>query len=128
RPCLHELLEGSRIPLPDKPAPRKKSPELEARLAKIKAQIEEQEYDMMTRDVRRAELDQGDPSDFKSASGAIGEGLNVLVTKGTAFATGYYASVAAWGTDPFWNTIAGLVGLIIGFFIETTLFVARSSR
>eukprot|EP00960_Hanusia_phi_P073000 767922-Hanusia_phi.AAC.7 len=127
RPFLHELLQGSRIPLPEKPAPKKRSPELEARLAKIKAQLEEEEYEKMTRDVRKTELEQ-DPSDMKAASNAMGEGLNVLVAKGTAFATGYYASVAAWGRDPFWNTIAGLVGLIIGFFVETTLFVARSSR
>ena len=60
-------------------------------------------------------------------SASIGEGVNILVTKGTFFAVAYCASLAAWGSDPVKNISAGLVGLIIGFFVETTLFVLRSS-
>lgn len=40
---------------------------------------------------------------------------------------GVVRQVAAWGREPVTNIGAGLAGLTFGFFMETTLFVLRSS-
>eukprot|EP00287_Rhodomonas_sp_CCMP768_P013671 CAMPEP_0196757370 /NCGR_PEP_ID=MMETSP1091-20130531/103631_1 /TAXON_ID=302021 /ORGANISM="Rhodomonas sp., Strain CCMP768" /LENGTH=240 /DNA_ID=CAMNT_0042106143 /DNA_START=20 /DNA_END=742 /DNA_ORIENTATION=- len=124
---LHEILAGSSVTPPDPPPPKQKNPEAEARLQKVKAELEDREYEMMTRDVRRQEIEQQDVGEIKTLSQSLGEGVNILVAKGTAFAIGWFASRAAWGYDPLWNLIAGLVGLIIGFMLESLLFVLRSS-
>jgi hypothetical protein len=109
RPYLHEFLAESSLCPPEGPAPRKRDPAHQARMDAIRAQLEEREYDRMTMDVRRQELSQGDAGEMTGVMNSLGEGLNILVAKGTAFAVGYFASMAG-GVDPVWNTICGLLG------------------
>ena len=109
RPYLHEFLAESSLCPPEGPAPRKRDPAQQARMDAIQAQLEEREYDRMTMDVRRQELSQGEAGEMTGVMNSLGEGLNILVAKGTAFAVGYFASMAG-GVDPVWNTICGLLG------------------
>eukprot|EP00961_Rhodomonas_salina_P111320 1497687-Rhodomonas_salina.1 len=58
---------------------KKKNPEVEGRLFKIRAELEDREYEMMTRDVRRAEIEQQDSGEIRTLSQSLGEGVNILV-------------------------------------------------
>mmetsp|Transcript_61188 Transcript_61188/g.146175 ORF Transcript_61188/g.146175 Transcript_61188/m.146175 type:complete len:255 (+) Transcript_61188:19-783(+) len=126
-PYLHVLLEGSGVAPPDPLPVKKRNPEMEARLLRIRAELEEREYEELTKDIRKEEFAHRDAGEMVTMSNSLGEGVNILVTKGTFFAVGYFASVAAWGREPVTNIGAGLAGLTFGFFMETTLFVLRSS-
>ena len=106
-PYLHELLAGSVVKPPEGPAPKKTDPAYERHMDAVRAQLEEREYDRMTLDVRRRELMQNDAGEISGAMCSLGEGLNILVAKGTAFAVGYFASMAA-GREPVWNIICGI--------------------
>lgn len=108
-PYLHEFLAESSLCPPEGPPPRKQDPAQKARMDAIRAQLEEREYDRMTMDVRRQELAQREAGEMTGVMNSLGEGLNILVAKGTAFAVGYFASMAG-GVDPVWNTICGLLG------------------
>ena len=55
------------------------------------------------------DVSQRDAGEMSGVMNSLGEGLNILVAKGTAFAVGYFASMAG-GVDPVWNTICGLLG------------------
>eukprot|EP00291_Cryptomonas_curvata_P002553 CAMPEP_0172184328 /NCGR_PEP_ID=MMETSP1050-20130122/19510_1 /TAXON_ID=233186 /ORGANISM="Cryptomonas curvata, Strain CCAP979/52" /LENGTH=179 /DNA_ID=CAMNT_0012858105 /DNA_START=48 /DNA_END=583 /DNA_ORIENTATION=- len=121
---LHELLAESSVEPPPPPPERKRNPELVKRLDKIRTYLEDREYDEMVKDVRRGEIDASNLGEMRSLSSQLGEGVNIIVAKATAFAVGFYASKALYGDDPVYNTIAGLVGLIVGLAVEACLYVA----
>jgi hypothetical protein len=53
RQYLHELLAGSSVAAPDLLPAKKRNPELEKRLQQIRAELEEREYEDLTRDIRK---------------------------------------------------------------------------
>ncbi|XP_051848300.1 transmembrane protein 199 [Antechinus flavipes] len=93
---LHELLEGSEIYLPEVVRPPR-NPELVARLERIKAQLANEEYKRITRNVSCQALRQeGNLADFgrqvRSVKAVIITIFNFIVTVAAAFACTFLGS------------------------------------
>ncbi|XP_077167223.1 vacuolar ATPase assembly protein VMA12 [Paroedura picta] len=93
---LHELLEGSEIFLPEVKKPPR-NPELVARLETIKAQLANEEYKRMTKNVNSQELNRyGTLADLgrqvRSSKTVVITVFNFLVTVGATFACTYLGS------------------------------------
>uniref|UniRef100_A0A670JQG2 Transmembrane protein 199 n=1 Tax=Podarcis muralis TaxID=64176 RepID=A0A670JQG2_PODMU len=93
---LHELLEGSEIFLPEEKKPPR-NPELVARLEKIKAQLANEEYKKITRNINCQELNRyGTLADLgrqvRSTKALVVTIVNFLVTVGATFACTYLGS------------------------------------
>uniref|UniRef100_G3WH79 Transmembrane protein 199 n=1 Tax=Sarcophilus harrisii TaxID=9305 RepID=G3WH79_SARHA len=93
---LHELLEGSEIYLPEVVRPPR-NPELVARLERIKAQLANEEYKRITRNVSCQALRQeGSLADFgrqvRSVKAVVITIFNFIVTVAAAFACTFLGS------------------------------------
>ncbi|XP_069766951.1 transmembrane protein 199 isoform X2 [Narcine bancroftii] len=92
---LHELLEGAEIFTPEVKLPER-NPQLVARLEKIKAKLENEEYRRITKNVNCQINRHGTLGDLgrqvRSAKAVVVTVINYLVTVGAAFACAYLAS------------------------------------
>mmetsp|Transcript_5349 Transcript_5349/g.11701 ORF Transcript_5349/g.11701 Transcript_5349/m.11701 type:complete len:259 (-) Transcript_5349:407-1183(-) len=125
---LHDLCQGSSLSL-NSPAPRQRSPELQARLAKLQEQVDNMRYDAMVADItqpeREAEARRGEM--LATTYLQFGFGVHVIVTMGTFFALGYVPAKYLFKLSETWAGMLGALGLTVGLLLETVLLIIRSN-
>ena len=120
---LHELVKSSRVFTENIPEP-KRSTELIARLAKLKAEQEQKEYNRMVANVKKKRVTIGD--DFgavvRTTKQQIMTVINFIISIVAAFAFGYVSSQCAFSNDfglrlIFSIVVASVVALAELFFM-----------
>ena len=120
---LHELVKSSRVFTENIPEP-KRSTELIARLAKLKAEQEQKEYNRMVANVKKKRVTIGD--DFgavvRTTKQQIMTVINFIISIVAAFAFGYVSSQYAFSNDfglrlIFSIVVASVVALAELFFM-----------
>ncbi|KAL2324785.1 hypothetical protein Fmac_023843 [Flemingia macrophylla] len=124
RPDLTRLFSGTRF-IFSSPKPREKSEELKARLTKLQDLAERKAYQELVKDIAPPK-DVQEP--FSSYKDQLGFGLHVLVTMFTGYLLGYAAFRALFNHSPAMNAAGGILGLVGAMFVETFLFIIRSSN
>lgn len=124
RPDLTRLFSGTRF-IFSSPKPREKSEELKARLKKLEDLAERKAYQELVKDITPPK-DVQEP--FSSYKDQLGFGLHVLVTMFTGYLVGYAAFRALFNHSPAMNAAGGILGLVGAMFVETFLFIIRSSN
>ncbi|KAK7244698.1 hypothetical protein RIF29_39523 [Crotalaria pallida] len=124
RPDLTRLFSGTRFVL-STPKPREKSEELKARLKKLDEIAERKAYQELVKDIAPKNDVVDEP--FSSYKDQLGFGLHVLVTMFTGYLLGYAAFRALFNHSPAMNAAGGILGLVGAMFVETFLFIIRSS-
>lgn len=124
RPDLLHLFSGSNFVL-STPKPREKSEELKARLKKLSDLAERKAYNELVKDIT-PKKDVSEP--FSSYKDQLGFGLHVVVTMFTGFLVGYATFRALFNHSPAMNAAGGILGLIFVMFLETFLFIIRTSK
>lgn len=125
RPDLTRLFLGTRFVFCS-PKPREKSEELKARLKKLEDLAERKAYQELVKDIAPPRDD--DPEPFSSYKDQLGFGLHVVVTMFTGYLIGYAAFRALFNHSPAMNAAGGILGLVGAMFVETFLFIIRSSN
>jgi len=128
---VHELLEDSKIVIPEDPSVRKKTsdPAKEARLAKLRAQLEHKRYEKMVENVdfEKTYREQvRDSREIKSFNTSMSIGINVIVTAVTVFAIAWYLFNRSFG--PVVGVLAGTLCAAVALTVEVLLFVIRGSE
>lgn len=124
RPDLTRLLSGTRF-IFSSPKPREKSEELKARLKRLQDIAERKAYQDLVKDITPPK-DVQEP--FSSYKDQLGFGLHVVVTMFTGYLLGYAAFRALFNHSPAMNAAGGILGLVAAMFVETFLFIIRSSN
>ncbi|KAG4983983.1 hypothetical protein AAZX31_10G201500 [Glycine max] len=124
RPDLTRLFSGTRF-IFSSPKPREKSEELKARLKKLEDIAERKAYQELVKDITPPK-DVQEP--FSSYKDQLGFGLHVVVTMFTGYLLGYAAFRALFNHSPAMNAAGGILGLVGAMFVETFLFIIRSSN
>lgn len=131
-PSLSSLLRASELHRTHADAvaahapPPRRDPKLEARVARLKARLEESEYAHMVRDVSRAAGSNAELESRRMSKLApqMSLGANVIVTMATCFVAGYFVFKNSSGSETV-GLIGGIAGLIIAMAVEATLLVTR---
>lgn len=129
-PCLHRLLAGTQVVLP-KPIPQERSPELEARLERLRADQANREYDLMTCNIggaisKRTPADEKLSTQVKSMNRQLTFVVNFVITVGCAFAFGYKAAEMGLASpNVALQLICGMV-LALGVFVADLYFMLKS--
>ncbi|CAL0315271.1 unnamed protein product [Lupinus luteus] len=124
RPELNRLFSDTRFVF-SSPKPREKSEELKARLKKLEEIAERKAYQELVKDIT-PNRDVAEP--FSSYKDQLGFGLHVIVTMFTGYLVGYAAFRALFNHSPAMNAAGGILGLVGAMFVETFLFIIRSSN
>ncbi|KAK7379785.1 hypothetical protein VNO78_34304 [Psophocarpus tetragonolobus] len=124
RPELTRLFSGTRFAF-SSPKPREKSEELKARLKKLEDIAERKAYQELVKDISPPKDDQ---EPFSSYKDQLGFGLHVVVTMFTGYLVGYAAFRALFNQSPALNAAGGILGLVGAMFVETFLFIIRTSN
>ncbi|OIW04696.1 hypothetical protein TanjilG_06762 [Lupinus angustifolius] len=124
RPELNRLFSGTRFVF-SSPKPREKSEELKARLKKLEEIAERKAYQELVKDITP---NRDVPEPFSSYKDQLGFGLHVIVTMFTGYLVGYAAFRALFDHSPAMNAAGGILGLVGAMFVETFLFIIRSSN
>nr|ACU24200.1 unknown [Glycine max] len=124
RPDLTRLFSGTRF-IFSSPKPREKSEELKARLKKLEDIAERKAYQELVKDITPPK---DVPEPFSSYKDQLGFGLHVVVTMFTGYLFGYAAFRALFNHSPAMNAAGGILGLVGAMFVETFLFIIRSSN
>ncbi|RZB44487.1 hypothetical protein D0Y65_054446, partial [Glycine soja] len=124
RPDLTRLFSGTRF-IFSSPKPREKSEELKARLKKLEDIAERKAYQELVKDITPPK---DVPEPFSSYKDQLGFGLHVVVTMFTGYLLGYAAFRALFNHSPAMNAAGGILGLVGAMFVETFLFIIRSSN
>lgn len=106
------------------PPPR--SPQLEARLARIRARNELAEYNRMVKDIRGVQINQAASAAESVArfGSQMSIAMNVIITMGTCFVAGYFVFRHSSGNETV-GLIGGLIGLIGAMVVEAVLIMTR---
>lgn len=125
---LHTVCKGSQLVL-QPPQARQKSPELQARLAKLQAALEQQHYDRMVHDVTEKERAAATAAEglFRSFKDQLSFGIHVLVMMGTFYALGHVAG-RGLSLKTSVHAACGLVGLVLALLLESVLLIIRTSH
>ncbi|KAL5477276.1 hypothetical protein EMCRGX_G024048 [Ephydatia muelleri] len=116
---LHELMKGSEIILPTL-KPLERNPKLVARLNRIKAQVEQREYNKMVGNVDASLPDTVDVNlafELRTATREVSFMVNLLLTIVGCFVFGFFASYYA-GFSVITCTFVGLLFGMVAFFAD----------
>lgn len=127
-PWMHEVIKGSALAF-KRPPPRPQCLEFQQRLAKLRAAQQEKEYQEMTQDVTRLERETRlkEQDAFATFKDQIGFGLHVVVIMYTCYLLGEYAG-QSFSSSSSAKLAGGLGGMCVGMFVETFLFIIRTTR
>lgn len=131
-PPLSSLLRSTTIHLSHEAAvsalapPPPRDPELEARINRLRARLEDEQYKAITRDVARAA---GTNAEMEVARmGRImpqmSLGVNVIVSMATCFTAGYFVMKHSGGGETA-GLVGGVAGLIVAMGVEVVLVMTR---
>ncbi|XP_031571152.1 transmembrane protein 199-like [Actinia tenebrosa] len=122
---LHELLEGSELYV-EPPKPPEKSPELVARLKRLKAEQERLQYDKMVSNLgpKWADTTESLATEVKSTSKQLSSVVNFLCTVGATFVFGFVASQYAFPN----LALRVIIGIVLACFVAVAeiYFMART--
>lgn len=106
------------------PPPR--SLELEARLARLRAQNELAEYTRIVQDIRVPHINpaKSDAESLARFGSQMSIGVNVIVTMATCFVAGYFVFRHSSGSEAM-GLIGGLICMIAALIVEATLVITR---
>ncbi|GLC59731.1 hypothetical protein PLESTB_001527500 [Pleodorina starrii] len=126
---LHQLCSHKDVEYPA-PPPKEKSPELQARLARLQAELDNKRYSDMVADITESErkAEEMRNSILPTSRLQLSFGAHVLVTMFTFWAVAYYGSKFYLSYDELWAGLAGALGLTVGLLLETLLLIIRSNR
>jgi len=129
---VHELCINSDLHIPPKPE-RKKSPEFQAYLEKMKRKQEDMQYKQMSKTVNSSSFSTSPSSiikdaEFSSLSKELGVGLNIIVLMATGFIVFWYVGKSIYKDDTVKPVFLGLIGLIGALLIETVLLIIREQK
>ncbi|KAK9831323.1 hypothetical protein WJX81_002423 [Elliptochloris bilobata] len=124
---LQETCSGSAVVLP-RPAPRERSPALEARCTELRRRLEQQQYDALVHDITQPERDAAAASEggLVTFRQQLGFGVHVLVMMGTFYALGHYAA-AHVSRNAGYHAAGGLAGLVFAMLMEVVLLIIRTT-
>ncbi|CAA6669651.1 unnamed protein product [Spirodela intermedia] len=123
RPPLRHLISSSEFVL-QSPKPREKSEELKERLRNLGEMGERKAYRELVKDIVPKE----EPSEpFSSYKDQLGFGLHVVLIMFTGYLVGFAAFRALFNHSAVMNAAGGILGLVCGMLLETTLFIIRTS-
>jgi len=132
---LHDLIEGSEIYV-HPPLVRKKSPEFEAELARIRQKTEVREYQSMVKGktdtsimslINENKLTNKNKGGIGSLISEMSVGLNVVILMGTMFFVFYYIGKHQFNNDVK-ALICGLAGMIGTLLVEAILIIVRDQK
>lgn len=133
-PTLHSLLQTSEIHTTHSAAvtkhlPPKRNPQLEARVSRLRARLQDAEYARMVRDVARVDASNAEIEDARMGKFApqMALGFNVVVTMATCFVAGYFVCKHTSGSDIF-GLVGGVAGMIVAMGVEIVLVLTRMYR
>lgn len=108
--------------------PSGKPPELSARLEHLKRQLEQEQYDEMVADVIRQEQMAKEASEggLVTYRQQLSFGLHVIAMMAAFYAFGHVAGIAITSNKAA-HPIYGLALMVVALFMETMLFVIRTS-
>jgi hypothetical protein len=128
RPAFFELVAEAGGFVAPPPPERKRPKELEERLARLRAELEDRQYRGLVRDVTEAEeaaaaLREGGLNTYKDQ---LSFGLHVIVTMFTLF-TLFYVMARSVTRSEVLRLLAGLAGATAALLMETTLLITRTT-
>lgn len=126
---VHELLAGAKPLLPATAERAAAHPELQPRLARLRAAQEGREYAAMVGDICGSEAqDKRDASEMATYRSQAGVGVNLIVSMVTMFCVGFYAGGTEEEPHGVRALFCGLALSILTMLVEITLFVIGASR
>lgn len=127
---LHKLIKGSCPSFPEaahSPAP--KSPEYIALIKKLQKKYEDSLYAQMVSNVNIGQRREAERDPFSTYKGQLGVGLDLIVTVFTFFVIFYFfASRIFDESNKMFSLIGGLIGAVLGLFIDGLLVIIRGTR
>lgn len=115
---FHQLLKKCDITLP-MPIYPPRSPELENRIQRLKAEEEHRKYNEMTKDVNRKQINSSENTSFASQMKEVDRYLIVIfqfvMSVATAFTFGYLAPYYLYGRSDVGFRL--LLGIVFGFIV-----------
>lgn len=128
---LRQVLGGTEIHLSSKDAvqanaPTARNPEVEARVDRLRAQLHDEQYAHMVRDVSRATGTNAEVDALRMAKFApqLSLGANVIVTMATCFVAGYFVMKNTSGSETM-GLVGGVAGMIVAMGVEAILLVTK---
>ncbi|CAK9875838.1 unnamed protein product [Sphagnum jensenii] len=122
---FHQVLKGSSFVL-QSPKPRERSKELQERLMKLQEIADQKAYKELVKDITQHDHDE-ERVYFSSYREQLGFGLHVVLIMFTGYIFGYTIFRSQFRNSPALHAAGGALGLVAGMFLETILFITRSS-
>lgn len=107
-------------------APPKRDAQVAARVARLRARLDDAAYAHMTRDVARVAGSNAEVESLRMSKFApqMSLGANVIVTMATCFTAGYFVAKNSTGSQTY-GLVGGVVGLVVAMGVEVVLLMTR---
>ena len=123
-PWINEVCKGSRIVV-SPPRKRQCSPEFLEKLEELRRKEEDRKYQQMVHNVAKRDFEDNSFNFLPNARMQLSFGAHVLITMLVFFFLGSFGS-RAFADSPVLQALGGVLGLVFGLVLETTLFIIRS--
>eukprot|EP00762_Andalucia_godoyi_P000260 ANDGO_03142.mRNA.1 hypothetical protein DICPUDRAFT_75603 len=127
KPSLLDVCRGSAVYVPPAPV-RVRSPELEARVQRLKRELEQKEYNRMVKDVNSLEIKEKNRDSFATYGASITTGLQLGMTVFTLVTIGLYAGKQWYPDEKSAQLVCCAFFGIGGLMMEATLYIIKMYR